>query len=120
MENLENELYICLKDKSGNFIPFYNLKGTFFSNNMKGGGNVIDTLTNIINFDQFNKNIKSQNLNNEISIPSNIELSENEEYMIENKGGSNETYVDDYDDQNSNSVIPEDFVNLFKKKLERF
>lgn len=134
MESFENELYICLKDKEGNYFPFYNIKGTF-SNNMKGGGNVVDNLTNIINFEQFNKNIKSQNnvvinieepsSSSQIPLDTNLERHENsnidslDEYY-EETGGNNNSEILKESDMETNSIIPQDFVDFFKKKLENF
>lgn len=134
MESFENELYICLKDKEGNYFPFYNIKGTF-SNNMKGGGNVVDNLTNIINFEQFNKNIKSQNnivINIEepsssSQIPSDTNLEKHENSKIdsideyyEETGGNNNNEILKENNMETNSIIPQDFVDFFKKKLENF
>lgn len=134
MESFENELYICLKDKEGNYLPFYNIKGTF-SNNMKGGGGVIENLTNIINFEQFNKNIKTQNnvvinveeASNSSQTPSDINLEKHEntnndsfDDYYEETGGNKEKENLNEREVETNSIIPQDFVDFFKKKLENF
>lgn len=118
-------MYLCIKGSDDQYIPFFTVKGSFFSKNQEnptGGSSSlsIDEILQHVNY----KEILDNDKNKESQITTLADNQDDKNIKENISGGSNASFNNiSFENSTNNteeSALPEDFKNYLRHKLNKY